>query len=135
MLQSPAPGMHRQIHPQRVLRAATMRNLGGQNYSPSVVHLFHAHSKQCAQLDMVLEQLAQKYRGTRFLRADGIAVIQVDSKVCEYLELRIDDVPSLITFVDGKMKLDFLFPKRRFPLKFGFFLDSQSIFLVFGMVP
>lgn len=98
-------GMHRQIHPQRVLRAATMRNLGGQNYSPSVVHLFHAHSKQCAQLDMVLEQLAQKYRGTRFLRADGIAVIQVDSKVCEYLELRIDDVPSLITFVDGKMKV------------------------------
>ena len=98
-------GVHRQMHPMRVLRAAAMRNSSG-NFSPAVVHLFDANSRQCAQLDLILEGLGKKFRGTRFLRAEGRATILMDTVSSKHLKLQVeDDVPSLLAFMDGNLRV------------------------------
>lgn len=94
-------GVHRQMHPSRALRAAVRSNLSGA-CSPTVVHLFDANSRQCAEMDLALEKISTKYRGTRFLRAEGRAVILMDADTAGHFGLRLEsDVPSIMVFKDG----------------------------------
>jgi len=72
-------GVHRQIHPQYILRAT---GLGISNTNttktatilppPAVVlHLFEETSILSASLDLYLEQMASQYKGTKFIRCNG----------------------------------------------------------------
>ena len=96
-------GLHIQMHPSRLLRAAAMRSASGKIY-PAVVHLFDAESRLCAEMDICLEEIGKKYRGSRFLRGDGRAVILLDSMIAQHLDLKVNkDVPSILCFKEGKL--------------------------------
>ena len=81
-------GAHRQMHPNRVLKAA---GLGvARDPAPAVVlHLFDEDSRVSAALDLYLEQLALEYKGTKFLRSGGRSTVLMDS------ELAAKTLPSL----------------------------------------
>jgi hypothetical protein len=71
-------GIHRQIHPQRVLSIAGLLHSHQSIVEPPpfvVLHLVDADSIGSASLDLYLEVLATKYRGTMFLRSSGRATI------------------------------------------------------------
>jgi hypothetical protein len=71
-------GIHRQIHPQRILSIAGLRHSSHSIVEPPpcvVMHLVDADSIGSASLDLYLEVLATKYRGTMFVRSSGRATI------------------------------------------------------------
>jgi hypothetical protein len=111
-------GVHRQMHPSRVLNAAgvtteTKRMLAA--VAPVVVlHLYDPESMASASLDLHLEELAQTTRGTVFLRSHGRGTL-LSNRGCRNLlfpkqhERRsVEDVvdsdlllPALIAIRDG----------------------------------
>ena len=69
---------HRQIHPQHIVRATglgkkeTTSGYSGGYSSPAVVlHLFDDMSPLSASLDLFLEKMAPRYKGTQFIRCDA----------------------------------------------------------------
>jgi hypothetical protein len=98
-------GVHRQLHPTRILRAA---GLGGDSYNNNdvvVVHLYDPDSTTCAQLDWFLEQtLAPKYMGTKFMRCGGRSCLLMDAEFASRVLGRLQadrDVPVLIAIREG----------------------------------
>jgi hypothetical protein len=69
-------GVHRQMHPKRIFAAAgyVSDNNDRDKMCPpgSVVHLFDAYSSLSVSLDICLENMAMRYRGTKFVRGIGI---------------------------------------------------------------
>ena len=81
-------GIHRQIHPQRILSIAGLRHSSQSLVEPPpfvVMHLVDADSIGSASLDLYLEVLATKFRGTMFVRSSGRAT------------LLLNDVPTIDT--------------------------------------
>ena len=73
-------GIHRQIHPQRIISIAGLLHHSKANTiiepPPFVVmHLVDSDSIASASLDLYLEVLATKFRGTMFVRSSGRATI------------------------------------------------------------
>lgn len=95
-------GVHRQMHPNRVLRAA---GLGGTNPSPAVVlHLVDPDSMASASLDLCLEKLAETFRGTKFLRSGGRSVLLMDAEMAQKSMPRLSpdsDMPALVAIREG----------------------------------
>jgi hypothetical protein len=73
-------GAHRQMHPDRVLKAA---GLGVVRDPPAavVLHLYDPDSRKSASLDLVLETLALEYKGTKFLRSGGRSTLLMNSQM------------------------------------------------------
>ena len=103
-------GTHRQMHPMRVLRAAglTANNSRHRGIPESavVLHLYDPESDMSAALDLLLEQdtFAGKYRGTKFLRASGRAVLLMNPDIAdkELPHLHPNrDMPALVAIKDG----------------------------------
>lgn len=96
-------GVHRQMHPHRVLKAA---GLASQRDCASavVLHLVDPDSLSSASLDLYLEALAVTHRGTKFLRSSGRATLLLDAEVAgKFLPLLKPDadLPVLIAVRDG----------------------------------
>jgi hypothetical protein len=94
-------GAHRQMHPVRALRAA---GLGGAPSPAVVLHLLDPDSMASASLDLLLETLAEKCRGTKFLRSGGRSVLLMDSEMSQKVlpRLRPDsDMPALVAIREG----------------------------------
>ena len=95
-------GVHRQLHPNRVLKAA---GLGGTTPPPAVVlHLVDPDSMASATLDLCLEDLARTFKGTKFLRSGGRSVLLMDSEMARTSLPRLSpdsDMPALVAIRDG----------------------------------
>lgn len=85
-------GVHRQLHPSRVLRIAGLgRNAAESRKSSTpppplavVLHMFDANSMASASLDYFFEnKLAKEYPGTMFMRSDGRSVVLKDSSLAQ----------------------------------------------------
>lgn len=107
-------GIHRQIHPQRVLHVAGLHQANrheGMLLPNVVLHLVDSDSMGSASLDLFLEQLAPKYRGTIFIRSSGRATILLNSNLfhnvlpmfhSSHSSSSVDnDLPALIAIRDG----------------------------------
>lgn len=103
-------GVHRQMHPRRVFQAA------GLNFSPSsrilnnsippgvVLHLYDPNSYLSASLDLCLEDLSTKYRGTRFLRSIGRLSMLLNADLGVKVLPRLNsekDLPALVAVKEG----------------------------------
>lgn len=109
-------GVHRQMHPSRVLHAAGVTQAKMMLFAaaPTVVlHLYDPESLASASLDLHLEELAKTTRGTVFLRSHGRGTL-LSNRGCRDLlfpkhERRgVEDVadsdlllPALIAIRDG----------------------------------
>jgi len=107
-------GVHRQMHPSRVLRVAGLgRESTSINTSSSlppppavVLHLVDPDSTSSASLDYYLEtDLAKECAGTIFLRSSGRSVLKMDSSLAQkslpsYV-VSPDSIPALIAIRDG----------------------------------
>jgi hypothetical protein len=95
-------GVHRQMHPNRVLKAA---GLGGTTPSHAVVlHLVDPDSMASATLDLCLEGLATTFRGTKFLRSGGRSVLLMDAEMAKESLPRLkpdSDMPALVAIREG----------------------------------
>ena len=88
-------GTMRQMHPLRVLRTAGLLHT---DEGAVVLHLFDPTSDMSASLDLVLEKHAIHYKGTKFLRSDGRAVLKMNPSFRPVTE---EDIPALIAIRDG----------------------------------
>ena len=98
-------GVHRQMHPTRALKAAGLAS-GTRDPPPvCVVHLFDSMSEASARLDIYLESLAQKERGTRFLRSDGRMTLALEKSLLEKAlpRFQIDMIPCVLAIKDGSV--------------------------------
>ena len=96
-------GTHRQLHPTRVLKAA---GLASSKLPPHavVLHLFDPDSYASARLDLTLEGLANRYRGTKFIRSGGRSTLLLDADLAKqaFPRLRPDtEMPALVAIRDG----------------------------------
>lgn len=90
-------GVHRHVNPWKVWEQAGMDTpLPPQ---AAIVHLYDPCSILSAKLDVVLEssRFASKYKGTKFVRADGKKAVAANPIVSE------DRLPCLIAVRDGKI--------------------------------
>lgn len=96
-------GAHRQMHPTRILRAS---GLGGARDPPTtvVLHLFDPDSTVSASLDLYLEELANTYKGTKFMRSGGRSTLLMDTnyaRACLPNMKADEDMPALIAVRNG----------------------------------
>jgi hypothetical protein len=98
-------GVHRQMHPARILKAAGL--VPGTRDPPVavVVHLVDPDSTTSASLDLHLEKLASSSaRGTKFMRSGGRPTLYLDAdlaaKALPPLQ-RDSDIPALVAIRDG----------------------------------
>ena len=96
-------GTHRQMHPTRVLKAA---GLAKSKLPPHavVLHLVDPDSYASARLDLILEDLARIYRGTKFMRSGGRSTLLLDAALAKQVlpQLQPDtDMPTLVAIRDG----------------------------------
>jgi hypothetical protein len=104
-------GVHRQIHPSRILLMAGLHDLPNSRNDPPpnvVLHLVDSDSIGSASLDLYLEQLATKYRGTMFIRSSGRTTILLNSTFVKKVlpmfntTTQVDyDLPALVAIRDG----------------------------------
>lgn len=114
-------GVHRQLHPSRILRAAGLghQQMGNNEMAgaraPAVVHLVDPDSIASASLDLFLESLAgcdadnnKRYhgvaRGTKFLRSGGRSTLLMDADLATKVLPRLQpdrDLPALVAIRDG----------------------------------
>jgi hypothetical protein len=88
-------GVHRQMHPNRVLKAAGLASSRKDESLPAVVlHLVDADSLASASLDLYLETLAASYPGTKFMRSGGRATLLMNA------ELANQSLPKLLPELD-----------------------------------
>jgi hypothetical protein len=114
-------GVHRQIHPTRVLKVAGLdvppriRNYSIPGKSAAippgvVLHLYDPLEPMSASLDLCLEQLAeQKYKGTKFMRSHGRSTLLVNSsdlltQIFRPVPNIATDLPALVAIKDGIVK-------------------------------
>jgi len=96
-------GVHRQMHPNRVLKAASLGS-GRDPPSAVVLHLVDTESMKSASLDLILEDLAKTYKGTKFLRSDGRSTILLNPEIVSTSLPGIAanaDMPCLVSIVKG----------------------------------
>lgn len=108
-------GVHRQIHPTRVLRIAGLGRDVAKSRKASipsppsavVLHLVDADSVASASLDYFIEnELAKQYPGTMFMRSGGRSVLLMDSSLAQksfppnILDAQ-KDMPALLAIRDG----------------------------------
>lgn len=98
-------GVHRQMHPNRILKAAGLAS-GTRDPPPAVVlHLVDADSMASATLDLYLEELAEKTaRGTKFIRSGGRSTLLMDAALAKQVLPRLkpdSDMPTLVAIRDG----------------------------------
>lgn len=110
-------GVHRQMHPSRILRAAGLgeKKKNETGVAPAVViHLVDSDSVASASLDLLLEELAGtnnpsgRYfglaRGTKFMRSGGRSTLLMDADLAAKVlpKLQPDrDLPALVAVRDG----------------------------------
>lgn len=97
-------GVHRQLHPTRVLKAAGLGDIGGQVPPAAVIHLVDPDSRLSAELDLYLEELASATPGTKFVRAGGRSTLLMDSALAAKVLPRLQpdrDMPALVAVKDG----------------------------------
>jgi hypothetical protein len=98
-------GVHRQMHPNRVLKAAGLASSRKDESLPAVVlHLVDADSLASASLDLYLETLAASYPGTKFMRSGGRATLLMNAELAsQALPKLLPDVdpPVLVAVRDG----------------------------------
>lgn len=98
-------GVHRQLHPLRVLKAAGLTGRGTPPFA--VIHLVDPDSRASASLDYFLETiLSTENPGTVFLRSGGRSTLLMDSelarKVLPSTVTNPDrDMPALVAVRDG----------------------------------
>mmetsp|Transcript_26114 Transcript_26114/g.39516 ORF Transcript_26114/g.39516 Transcript_26114/m.39516 type:complete len:405 (-) Transcript_26114:44-1258(-) len=96
-------GVHRQMHPCRVLKAAGLESRGRSPPDAVVLHLFDPESMKSASLDLILEDLAKTCKGTKFLRSDGRSTLLLNADVASSALPNIkleEDLPCLVC-IDG----------------------------------
>jgi len=103
-------GVHRQLHPQRVLHAAGL-GMGGvrgpraASIPPTAVIHLNEDSQLSATLDICLEELAQStYKGTKFLRSNGRSTLLFNGELANEVLPRLkpdSSLPALIAVKDG----------------------------------
>jgi hypothetical protein len=71
-------GTHRQMHPDRVLKAAGL-DMVRNPPAAVVLHLFDPDSRKSASLDLFLESLALECKGTKFLRSGGRSTLLLNA--------------------------------------------------------
>lgn len=104
-------GVHRQLHPGRVLKAAGLANNPARLPPPAVVlHLVDPDSVASASLDYFLQgQLAAQHPGTIFVRSGGRSTLLMDAPLAQkhLSALRVDDsakdLPALVAIRDGQV--------------------------------
>lgn len=105
-------GAHRQMDPNRVLRAAGLgleqRGMVSTVAPAVVLHLYDSDSDLCASLDLFLESsaMAGTYRGTKFLRSGGRATLLMDMDLADQVLPRVrpdKDIPALVAVKDGSV--------------------------------
>jgi len=102
-------GVHRQLHPERVLHAAGLGmgwvrgNRAAAIPPAAIIHLYDPESTMSASLDVCLEKLGEEYRGTKYVRAGGRATLTMNEDLArESLpKLTRDTLPALIAVRDG----------------------------------
>lgn len=108
-------GVHRQLHPTRVLRIAGLgRNAAESRKSSTppppqavVLHLVDPDSVASASLDYFIEnELAKEYPGTMFMRSGGRSVVLLDSALAQksFPSSILDpnkDMPALLAIREG----------------------------------
>ena len=104
-------GAHRQIHPRRVLTVAGLNSTTSASVPPPpavVLHFVDPESMASASLDLYLEQLSKRYRGTMFLRSSGRATLLLDATwAAKSLPMFRSssqpdaDLPALVAIRDG----------------------------------
>lgn len=108
-------GVHRQLHPNRVLRIAGLGRNAAENRKSSipppppavVLHLVDADSMASASLDYYIEtELAKEYPGTMFMRSGGRSVVLMDAVLAQksFPSNILDpdkDMPALLAIRDG----------------------------------
>ena len=115
-------GVHRQMHPSRVLRAAGLgeKTKKHEVVAPAtVLHLVDPESMASASLDLFLEELAgenisennsnnSRYsnlaRGTKFMRSGGRSTLLMDAELASKALPRLQpdsDLPALVAIRDG----------------------------------
>lgn len=97
-------GVHRQMHPNRVLKAAGLASRDKKATPAVVLHLVDADCLGSASLDLYLEMLAAVHKGTKFLRSSGRSTLLMDAELAGMAlpPLKPDaDMPALIAIRDG----------------------------------
>jgi hypothetical protein len=104
-------GVHRHLHPRRLFLMAGLNNATNSRSDPPpcvVMHLFDPDSIGSASLDLYLEQLAPKYRGTMFIRSIGRTAILLNASLVNkalpmfHTTIQVDsDLPALVAIRDG----------------------------------
>jgi len=95
-------GVHRQVHPSRVLNAGGLNSEFHDPPPAVVLHLFDPDSELCACLDWYLEKLSAKTGGTKFVRSYGRAVLNTISVQRVLPNLNAEtDLPLLMAIRDG----------------------------------
>lgn len=91
-------GVHRQMHPQRALKASLSASF-------AVLHLVDPDSIASASLDVFLEDsLASKNPGTKFVRTGGRSCLLLEQTLASKHLPRLKpdaDMPALVAFRDG----------------------------------
>mmetsp|Transcript_22334 Transcript_22334/g.32981 ORF Transcript_22334/g.32981 Transcript_22334/m.32981 type:complete len:377 (+) Transcript_22334:51-1181(+) len=97
-------GVHRQMHPNRVLKAAGLGSKARHPPAAAVLHLLDPDSMKSATLDLILEDLAKAYKGTKFLRSGGRSTLLLDADLASTSLPNIkpdDDMPCLVCIHGG----------------------------------
>lgn len=100
-------GIHRQMHPGQVLGAAGVGAPG--RYDCTVLHLYDPLSTASARMDIELEKIAKRYKGTKFMRSGGRSTLLMDANNLASKHLHISgrplhpeiDIPCLIAIKHG----------------------------------
>lgn len=122
-------GVHRQHHPQRVLQFAGLGRSMSDGSEPgsrtgpdpttatahpmppvpaAVLHLFHPESMLSASLDLCLEKMSQTYRGTKFLRGEGMKTLSMNQALVrqslpKFINNVESNIPALIAVRNGEV--------------------------------
>uniref|UniRef100_A0A7S1BYH2 Phosducin thioredoxin-like domain-containing protein n=1 Tax=Corethron hystrix TaxID=216773 RepID=A0A7S1BYH2_9STRA len=93
-------GIHRQIGPSRAVANA-------RSCRASVLHLFDPTDPRCPTLDLILEDIAPKYTGTRFVRGDATdraaaaSIARIGRGPKDDADVGPTHFPALVAFIQG----------------------------------
>ena len=98
-------GVHRQMHPQRVVRSVGYGSVEKDGYVPpgAVIHLYDPFSSLSVSLDLCLEDMAGKYPGTKFVRGIGVSSIVFAKDCNDNSKWREGNFPMLLALKHGQV--------------------------------